>query len=114
LHFEIGHKARYEDEIDRPLPNDLIGDPDVAAFRVPRLWQFHDVARNATLRHSLRRHYQPAQVKDFLARPTANLMKRSNLAIIRRGVEWGNFGVPDKSELVSFAAGVQTESQVRR
>jgi hypothetical protein len=41
-------------------------------------------------------------------------MKRSNLAIIRRGVEWGNFGVPDKSELVSFAAGVQTESQVRR
>jgi hypothetical protein len=66
LHFEIGHKARHEDKINRPLPNDLIGDPDVAAFRVPRLWQFHDVARNATLRHSLRRHYQPAQVKDFL------------------------------------------------
>jgi len=39
---KIGDETRDEDQVERAIANDLIGDPDVAAFGVTRFWQCHD------------------------------------------------------------------------
>jgi hypothetical protein len=37
VEFEVRDVARSEDEIERPVPRDLVGDVEVAALRVMRL-----------------------------------------------------------------------------
>ncbi|MER9949695.1 hypothetical protein [Mesorhizobium sp. M0047] len=47
VQIEIGNEARHEDEIERPLPDHLIGEPHIAAAGVSGLDRPHEVFRPA-------------------------------------------------------------------
>ena len=41
MSVEIGNKSGDEDQIERPVADDLIGNANIATFGVARFWRFH-------------------------------------------------------------------------
>jgi hypothetical protein len=41
LRLQIGNEALYKDNVDRTAAHDLVGDVNVAAARIMRLWTGH-------------------------------------------------------------------------
>jgi hypothetical protein len=38
---EIGNESGNEDQVERPVADDLIGNANITAFGVARFWRFH-------------------------------------------------------------------------